>query len=82
MSQYITVGGWLDKQRAPNTVKISFVFDQRHEDYTGYVRSLRGTIPRPVIEVAYALDNKYRTVTHEINVMDLLPHERLTFVLI
>lgn len=82
MSRYVTVGGWLDRQKAPNVLKFSIVFDQFSEDYTNLISSIRGTVPRAVIRVGYELDGKYLTVDQELNIIGLFPHRGLNFVLI
>ncbi|MDH0613434.1 MULTISPECIES: hypothetical protein [unclassified Agrobacterium] len=82
MSQYINVGGWLDRQKAPNSLRFSIAFRQGDEDHTDLIRSLRGTIPRPLITVHYMIDNQRYTLHQDLNIMNLLPHRRFQFVLV
>ncbi|MFS8120876.1 hypothetical protein QD336_00480 [Rhizobium sp. BR 250] len=82
MSQYVTVGGWLDRQKAPHSLKFSVAFSPVNEDYTDHIYSLQGIIPRPVITVHYMIDHQRHTLHQDLNIMNLLPHRRFQFVLV
>jgi len=82
MSQYVTVGGWRDRQKAPHFARFAIIFDVTQEDYSQLIYSLRGELPRPIVTVSYGLANKRFSQSVELSILNLLPHRRLEFVLV